>query len=79
MNERVKKLYDALLKRDYRLDRSNIVIDYSNEFKINNIPFPLRASEQLYRVAKEEKPLLNKDEKIGFKRYIPTINEYVTE
>ena len=79
MNERVKKLYDALLKRDYRLDRSNIVIDYSNEFKTNNIPFPLRASEQLYRVAKEEKPLLNKDEKIGFKRYIPTINEYVTE
>ena len=53
MNERVKKLYDALLKRDYRLDRSNIVIDYSNEFKTNNIPFPLRASEQLYRVAKE--------------------------
>ena len=79
MNERVKKLYDALLKRDYRLNRSNIVIDYSNEFKTNNIPFPLRASEQLYRVAKEEKPLLNKDEKIGFKRYIPTINEYVTE
>ena len=60
MNERVNKLYDALLKRDYRLNRSNIVIDYSNEFKTNNIPFPLRASEQLYRVAKEEKPLLKR-------------------
>lgn len=79
MNERVKTLYDALLKRDYRSNRSNIVIDYSKEFQDNNIPFPLRASEQLYRVAKLEKPLLTKEERIGFKRYIPTINEYVTE
>lgn len=79
MNERVKTLYDALLKRDYRSNRSNIVIDYSKEFQENNIPFPLRASEQLYRVAKLEKPLLTKEERIGFKRYIPTINEYVTE
>lgn len=79
MNERVKRLYDDLLKREYRLKRSNVVLDYSKEFKENNIPFPLRASEQLYRVAKEEKPLLNKDEKIGFKRYISTINEIVTQ
>ena len=41
MNERVKTLYDALLKRDYRSNRSNIVIDYSKEFQENNIPFPL--------------------------------------
>ena len=66
MNERVNRLYNDLLKRDYRLNRSNIVIDYSKEFKENNLPLPLRASEQLYRVATQEKPLLNKDEKIGF-------------
>ena len=79
MNERIAKILDRLKKREYRSLRSDFSFDDTEKYEKENLPLPLRASDRLMKMAKNEKAIVFEEDHIGFTRTIKKVPDILTQ
>ena len=79
MNERVKVILERLHDRKYRELRVNYEVDLASEYAKKKVPFPLRASNRLQKLAEAEKAIVYPGDRIGFYRTIRNIPKILTD
>ena len=79
MNERIAKILDRLKKREYRSLRSDFSFDDTEKYEKENLPLPLRASDRLMKMAKNEKAIVFEEDQIGFMRTIKKVPDILTQ
>lgn len=79
MNERVKVILERLHDRKYRELRVNYEVDLASEYAKKKVPFPLRVSDRLQKLAEAEKAIIYPGDRIGFYRTIRNIPKILTD
>jgi formate C-acetyltransferase len=79
MNQRITKIYQRLIDRDYRKLRKDITFDLALKYKEHNVPYPLRVSDRLYKMVENEEAILFDEDNIGFVRTIKSIPSVLTK
>ncbi|OQA79068.1 MAG: Benzylsuccinate synthase alpha subunit [Tenericutes bacterium ADurb.Bin239] len=79
MNERVKVILERLHDRKYRELRVNYEVNLASEYAKKKVPFPLRASDRLQKLAEAEKAIVYPGDRIGFYRTIRNIPKILTD
>lgn len=79
MTERIQKIYERLLARDYRKLRSGAEYGFADKYAATGMSLYLRAGNRLLQLAKAEKAILFEEDKIGMMRTIKKIPPLLTE
>lgn len=79
MDKRVKVILDRLHSRKYRELRVPYKVDLASEYAKNKVPFALRASDRLQKLADAEKAIVYPGDRIGFYRTIHDIPAILTD
>ncbi len=79
MNMRVKQIYERLLLREYRQQRSHEELDLASDFSKHDVPLCLRVSKRLYRLVSIQKPIIFPEDRFGFYRTIEKIPNILTK
>lgn len=79
MTERIERIRKMVLNKEHHLLRQDKAYDWSEEFCEAKMPLLQRASIQLARLLKAEKPVILPDERIVFTRTIKHLPDICTE
>lgn len=79
MDKNVDIIYKRLLARDYRSLRSDAEIDISDILENKEMPLCLKVSARLNRMVEHEKPIVFKEDRIGFMRTIKQVPDIITK
>lgn len=79
MDDRVKKIYDRLIKREYRALRSETQYDFAAEYAEKALNETLRVSDRLMRLAEAETAVLFPEDKIGIMRTVKRVPPIFTQ
>ena len=78
MTDRIKKIYDRLLKRDYRALRTGKTPNCAEEFAREQLSLPRRAGKRLLKLAEAETAVVFEGDRIGFLRTVREIPSILT-
>ncbi|MDR1093349.1 MAG: pyruvate formate-lyase [Clostridiales bacterium] len=73
MTDRVRKIYDRLIAREYRNLRSDAEYDFAAEFAAAGLPLETRAGLRLLRLAEAERAVMFPGDRIGFLRTVKRV------
>ncbi|MDR0832412.1 MAG: hypothetical protein LBM99_05900 [Bacillales bacterium] len=79
MNARIKVIYERLLAKEYRLNRSDEVYDFANDFAFNKVDYISRSSQRLAKLVELEKLTLYPEDRFGFYRSLKSIPSLLTD
>lgn len=79
MNERLNRLREKCLKRDFKEYRQDVILELAEEFHKKGYSMQKRSGERFVRLLNAEKPVVFPDERIAITRTIKAVPSVYTE